>query len=182
MGNVTLYTGPMFSGKTESIIKNVVEIESKGDVTCQCFKPSIDNRFHEAEIRSHSGFAIHATSVSNATQIKEMVNPSTKTIIIDEVQFFDQEIITTIKYLKNKNKEIYISGLNLDYKQEPFKITKEVSEIADKIHEMTSSCHVCHAPAQYTYRKPGKGNDLVLIGGNELYEARCQSCYEAGNN
>ena len=118
IGSIEIICGPMFSGKTEELIKRAKkEITSKKNISV--FKPSIDNRYSQNNIVSHNKNKIKCNIIDSA---KEMLNFSLNTNIffIDEAQFFDEGIIKVCKQLTNQGKKIIIAGLDRDYEAKPF--------------------------------------------------------------
>jgi len=55
-GAVEVICGPMFSGKTEELIRRVRRAQI-ARLRVQIFKPSIDNRYAEEEVVSHSSLS-----------------------------------------------------------------------------------------------------------------------------
>jgi hypothetical protein len=51
--------------------------------------------------------------------------------------------------------------------------------IAEYITKTLAICMVCGGPANRTYRKRRRA-ERVVVGGADLYEARCRRCYELG--
>jgi hypothetical protein len=52
--------------------------------------------------------------------------------------------------------------------------------VAEYITKTLAICMVCGAPANRTYRKVKRGG-RVVVGGAELYEARCRRCFLLGD-
>ncbi|HAV19184.1 MAG TPA: thymidine kinase, partial [Erysipelotrichaceae bacterium] len=91
-GWLEVICGCMFAGKTEELIRriNVLTFAKKKIIV---FKPKIDNRYSETEIVSHAGAHVPCVVVSKATDILENIQPDTDVVAIDEVQFFDQDVV-----------------------------------------------------------------------------------------
>ena len=67
-GGIEVICGPMFSGKTEELIRRVKRAQiAKRRV--QIFKPAIDVRYDENKVVSHSALAIEAEPMEKATDI-----------------------------------------------------------------------------------------------------------------
>lgn len=113
-----------------------------------------------------------------------MVKRDDEIIAIDELQFFDSNIVKVISELMSEGKKIMGTGLDLDFKGETFGSMPELMCIAtqvDKLHAVCMKCGSDHATR--TQRlidgKPAdKSSPLIMIGGDETYEARCVKCYE----
>src|SRR5689334_4287940 len=85
MGWIEVVVGPMFSGKSEELIRRLRRAEIARQ-RVQIFKPAIDERYAANEIISHSGLGIPSDNVTKAGEIMEKVQPRTEVIGIDEAQ------------------------------------------------------------------------------------------------
>ena len=192
-------TGPMFSGKTEELLRRLRLAKIAGQKV-QAFKPSIDTRYDTNCITSHNNARIVAIPVASTAELLEKLDPKTEVIGIDEVQFFDDEIIEALLELSQKGKHIIVSCLNLDFRGEPFRFKnskRTVAELICRAHKVTklhAICtyklkdengkeKICGREAYFTQRlingKPAPYNSpVVLVGGKELYEARCELHHE----
>ena len=125
-----------------------------------------------------------AIKIKNSIEILHHVKPIDEVIAIDELQFFDKNITKVITVLMGEGKAIIGSGLELDFKSEPFGSMPELMCIATKVDKLHAICMKCRCEeATRTQRlingKPAdKSSPLIMIGGDEAYEARCIRCYE----
>ena len=70
MGWIEVIVGPMFSGKSEELIRRLRRAEI-GKQRVQIFKPVIDQRYAKNGIVSHSGLEIPSELVQSGTDILE---------------------------------------------------------------------------------------------------------------
>lgn len=174
-GSVEVVCGPMFSGKTEELIRRVKRAQiAKQRV--QIFKPAIDIRYHEEDVVSHSSQAIKSEPVESAVDILIRLKDSTRVVAIDEVQFFDEAIITVITKLAARGCRVICAGLDLDFRAQPFGPMPTLLALADEVTKIHAICTICGAPATRSQRL-GKSNDQVLLGETDSYEARCRGHY-----
>lgn len=181
MRNIQVICGPMFSGKTEELIRVLRRAEiAKQEVVV--FKPAIDKRYSETDVVSHSGMSHKSFSVVSIDQIKRILeysNTAYSVIGIEETQFFEkEEIKDLINFFENgmiPPVKIVTAGLDMDYKGEPFEAMSHLMGIATSIKKLDAVCTVCGESGTHTYKKErqNKINDRVEVGGSELYEARC---------
>ena len=81
-------------------------------------------------------------------------------------------------------KRVIGTGLELDFKAEPFGSMPELLAIATRVDKLQAVCMKCGCEhASRTQRlidgEPAdKSSPLIMIGGDETYEARCIKCYE----
>ncbi len=176
-GGIEVICGPMFSGKTEELIRRVKRLQIARQKV-QIFKPVIDDRYHKTDVVSHSSMAIEATPVETAIDILQNVFDSTRVVAIDEVQFFDETIIKVIQKLARRGIRVICAGLDQDYKGEAFGPMPVLLCIADEVLKVHAICTVCGAPATKSYRKPSRNKDQVLVGESDMYEARCRSHFD----
>lgn len=174
-GMIHVITGPMFSGKSEELIKIITTL-TYAEIKTLVIKPKIDNRFSENEIISRNGTSIKTYSASNVEEIKELYNDSYKAIVIDEVQFFDEDLVEFIDNLANNGKLIIVSGLDLDFERKPFGIMPKLLAIAEEVVKLKAVCLSCKKAAACSYRKTNSKNTIELGDMNE-YEARCRECH-----
>ena len=178
-----LITGPMSCGKTEELLRRIrrcVIARKKIKV----FSPLIDTRANGDYIESRNGLWADAIKVEHSIQIMHHVKPEDEVIAIDELQFFDSNIVKVISTLMNEGKKVIGTGLELDFKSEPFGSMPNLMCIATKVDKLHAVCMKCGGEhATRTQRlidgKPAdKSSPLIMIGGDETYEARCIKCYE----
>jgi len=175
-GSVEVVCGPMFSGKTEELIRRVKRAQiAKQRV--QIFKPSLDNRYAEEEVVSHSAQAIRAESVDGSVDILIRLKDSTRVVAIDEIQFFDENIITVVTKLAARGCRVICAGLDLDYRAQPFGPMPQLLAIADEVTKIHAVCTVCGAPAVRSQRL-SKSKEHILLGEKDAYEARCRGHYQ----
>lgn len=173
-GSIEVITGPMFSGKSEELIKIITTL-SYAEIKTLVIKPSIDNRFSSNKIVSRNGKEIDSFACKNTNDIKNIWNKNYKAIVIDEVQFFDEPIIDFIVNLANNGIKVIVSGLDMDFKMKPFGVMPQIFAVADEVVKLKAVCIICKRSANTSYRKT-KDIDTILLGDSE-YEARCRECH-----
>ena len=75
LGWIEVICGPMFSGKSEELIRRLRRAEIARQ-RVQIFKPAIDQRYSDDHIVSHSELRIHSVGVSNAAEVEAEARPS----------------------------------------------------------------------------------------------------------
>jgi thymidine kinase len=86
-----------------------------------------------------------------------------------------------IEDLAKKGKIIIVSGIDTDYKMQPFGIMPNLLAIADYVMKLVAVCLVCKGPASKSFRK-SNSLELTQLGDKDEYEARCRSCHVDGTN
>ena len=182
IGWVEVITGCMFAGKTEEFIRRIVRL-SYAKFKIQVFKPAIDNRYSNDNVVSHSQKSIKAISVNNTKELLTKLASDTDVVGIDEIQFFDNEIVKVADDLANKGIIVIVNGLDKDFRAEPFLNIEQLMSKAEEVKKLHAICVKCGNLANRTQRlikgKPANYHDpIVLIGEKDKYEARCRHCHE----
>jgi thymidine kinase len=181
-GLVEVITGSMFCGKTDEMIRRLRRAEiAKQKV--QVFKPIIDSRYESDKVVSHAGSAFKAIPVDKADNILDYLESDTTVVAIDEAQFLDDKIIPLVNELADRGIRVIISGLDLDFRAEPFGPMPTLISQAERVDKLHAICMQCGGDASRTQRlvngEPAHYNDpVVIIGAEELYEPRCRKCHE----
>jgi len=174
LGWVEVICGPMFSGKTEELIRRLrrAKIARKN---VEIFKPQLDTRYDLENIVSHNNNSIKSTPVSSS---KELILMSTECEVvgIDEAQFFDNNLPEVVNFLANIGKRVIIAGLDMDFKGKPFGPMPNLLAIAEYITKVHAICMKCGAVASHSYRLT-KNSETFLLGESQIYEPRCRRCY-----
>ena len=177
-GWVEVICGPMFSGKSEELIRRVTRSEI-ARIPVQTFKPAVDNRYSDVEVVSHSDLAVKAQPVADSEELLSTIADSTVVVGIDEGQFFDSGLVEAADLLAERGKQVIVAGLDLDYLRRPFEPIPTLATRAEYVSKMLAVCHRCGGPALYTQRTTDS-DELVVLGATEAYEARCRQCYDPG--
>ena len=175
-GWIEVIVGSMFSGKSEELIRRLRRAQIARQKV-QIFKPSVDTRYDDDHIVSHSEMRIPSFAVKSARELLASVAPDTEVVGIDEGQFFDQELPTICNTLADQGKRVIVAGLDQDYLGKPFEPMPQLLAIAEYITKTLAICMVCGNPANHTQRLVASG-DRVLLGAGEVYEARCRKCFD----
>ncbi len=175
-GAVEVVCGPMFSGKTEELIRRVRRTQIARQKV-QIFKPALDDRYSKKEVVSHSSLSLDAEVVESAIEILQRLDDSTRVVAIDEVQFFDVAVNAVVAKLARRGCRVICAGLDLDYKGVPFAPMPNLLALADDVTKLSAICTICGDKATRTQRLVDS-QEQVLVGEAEAYEARCRYHYD----
>jgi len=176
LGWIEVICGPMFSGKSEELIRRLRRAEIARQ-RVQIFKPAIDQRFAEDHIVSHSALKIRSASVKDAAELEAALDLRTEVIGIDESQFLGNGLVDLVVRLADLGKRIIIAGLDTDYLGRPFHPVPDLLAVADEITKTLAICMQCGNPAKHTQRLV-VSDELIVVGAGGMYEARCRRCFE----
>ncbi len=181
-GWIEVICGPMFSGKSEELIRRVKRLEyARKEVLV--FKPALDDRYATDEVVSHAKRATKSINILRAKDIFDHLLPTTYAVAVDEVQFLDEGILTVSETLANRGFRVILAGLDTDFRGEPFQVVALLLARAEYIQKLAAICLVCGAPATRTQRiiagQPAHYDDpIIKVGARESYEARCRHCHD----
>lgn len=181
LGSVEVITGSMFCGKTDEMIRRLRRATiAKQNV--QVFKPEIDSRYDLVKVVSHAGSEFDASPIAISADILAALKPDTTVVAIDEAQFIDEGIVDVVNQLAENGIRVIVGGLDLDFRGEPFGWMPKLISQAEKVNKLHAICMVCGEDASRTQRlvngQPAHYKDpVVIVGADELYEARCRQCH-----
>jgi thymidine kinase len=175
-GWIEVICGPMFSGKSEELIKRIRRAQIARR-RVQIFKHGIDARYDATSIVSHSLQSLPGIAVTDVNDILDLVDDRTELVAIDEGQFFSRDIVDVVNKLGNLGKRVIVAGLDLDYMGRPFGPMPELMCSAEYVTKQLAICMICGDPANFTQRLT-PSTDQILVGASEAYEARCRRHFE----
>ncbi|MBN3584101.1 thymidine kinase [Algoriphagus aestuarii] len=173
-GQIEVICGSMFSGKTEELIRRLNRAKIARQKV-EIFKPSIDRRYSDSEVVSHNENTIRSTPVDFAGDIL-LLSGDCDVVGIDEVQFFDQEIIPVAQNLARQGKRVILAGLDMDFEGRPFEPMPQLMAIAEYVTKVHAICMKCGDLAAFSFRL-SDAKQKVMLGEKEAYEARCRKCF-----
>jgi thymidine kinase len=176
-GWIEVIVGSMYSGKTEELIRRLRRAQIARQRVA-IFKPALDDRFGRDHIVSHSELRIPSRAVKSANDVLHYAHEA-QVIGIDEGQFLGPDLVRVCERLARRGKRVIVAGLDQDYRGRPFEPMPQLLAIAEYITKTLAICVVCGNPANRSYRKKRR-TARVVVGGADLYEARCRRCFELG--
>ena len=175
-GWIEVICGPMFSGKTEELIRRVTRYHL-ARVPTQTFKPALDTRYAVTEVVSHSRLSTAAEPVRDSQELLSAVRDRTVVVGVDEGQFFDLGLVDVGTMLADAGQKVIVAGLDTDYLGRPFDPIPSLMMRAEYVTKSLAVCHKCGGPGLFTQRVVDS-DALVVLGSSGTYEARCRRCYD----
>ncbi len=175
-GWIEVISGPMFSGKSEELIRRITRYHL-ARIPTQTFKPSLDDRYANDEVVSHSRLSTAAEPVADSADLLQSVADRTVVVGIDEGQFFDMGLVDVTAALASAGKRVIVAGLDLDFLGRPFGPIPPLMVRAEYVTKALAVCHRCGGPGLFTQRVVDS-DELVVLGAQDAYEARCRRCYD----
>jgi len=180
-GVLDVIVGPMFSGKSEELMKRLRRFKIAG-LKVMVFNHALDKRYATNKIASHSKQKWQAVSVQKPEEILKKIKKNVDVVIIDEVQFFSKTIIPVINQLITKNIHVVVAGADTDFRGDPFSSVPNLLALADgEVVKLKAVCTVCKKwNATRSQRLLANGqpaprqDSLIKIGAGDCYQARCR--------
>jgi len=182
-GWLEVICGPMFSGKSEEMIRRLRRAEIAGQRVV-IFKPRIDDRYDADDVVSHAGVRMRGVPVGSVAELVARA-AGHDVVGIDEVQFFETSVVGAALALADGGTRVVAAGLDQDFRRLPFGPMPELLTHAEFVDKLQAVCHRCGGPATTTQRLVGGvpalySGDTIVVGAAEQYEARCRDCHEPG--
>lgn len=181
IGKLKVVVGPMKASKT-SYLLNLLDRINRQKRKAIVFKPDYDNRYSNDCIVNHNKKSHKAFSVKEVEEIKTIIlKEKPDVVLIDEIQFFNNDlvkgdIIKLINTLNYNSIDVIVSGLNLNYLNEPFEIVGKLLCLADNIEQLYAVCETCgNDNASHTNKHNDNGNKFEL--GTDEYFVQDKACY-----
>lgn len=183
-GRIEVICGCMFSGKTEELIRRTNHVRIARQ-RLLAFSPLRDNRYSEEGLVSHNGLRIEARKISSIAEVLAH-HGDEQVVAIDEIHFFDdspETILQACQQLANNGVRVVVSGLDQDFRAEPFPAIAALMAVAEQVDKLYAICVRCGAYATRSQRlidgqPAASSTPTIVVGGLELYEARCRACFQ----
>ena len=189
-GYLELIIGPMFCGKTSKLLEIYKQCKFC-NISVSIINHSIDQRYHNTMVSTHDKImapCIQATRLSeiwlNSNQLDNQgvdndsyaLLHNSDVILINEGQFFS-DLYEVVVDMLNKNKKVYICGLDGDFERKKFGSVLDLIPLCDKVTKLTSLCSLCKdgTPGIFSMRLTKEREQTVV--GSENYIPVCRKCY-----
>jgi len=170
----------MFAQKSMALFREVLRARA-AQKKVQCFKYD-DGRYAKSEIVTHDGLAVEALPVRDTAALLAAVEPDTEVIIVDEAQFFDEDLVTAANAWADEGRTVIAAGLDMDRYGRPFGIMPALAATAEEAVKLRAICVCCGEEAWVSYGRATTTTETKEIGGSDKYEARCRRCARAGKS
>ena len=163
----------MNAGKSTILLQAAHNYEERGMVP-YLLTAEIDNRSGEGKIASRIGIEKRADTFNDRLNLYNLLKSKQKSspiacVLIDEAQFFSEDIVEVCNNLANKGMRIIIAGLDMDYLGKPFGPMPKLMAIAEDVLKVHAICTETGKPANFSFRK-SNNNDTVMLGEKNEYE------------
>lgn len=183
VGYLELIIGPMYSGKTSTIIELNKQYALSNMRVC-IINYAEDKRYDENMLSTHDKRMIECYNTLNLCDLLYEKNTDTSSLIedhdvflINEGQFFP-DLFDSVKMLvEEKNKIVHICGLDGDFQRNGFEQIIRLIPYADTITKKYSICKGCQNGTRALFSHRLSGEKEVKVIGAENYVPLCRKCY-----
>ena len=175
-GYLGIWIGPMFSGKTTRLITKF-KLNKIAEIPTLVINYAEDNRYSQINLSTHDKVEIPCVKLSNLKEIySHLERMEYDTILINEGQFFADLYDVVKDLIENKNKNVYICGLDGDYKMQKFGQLIDLIPLANSVEKLNAICKRCKKTAAFT-RRISLETAQKVIGDTDKYIPVCRKCY-----
>lgn len=176
-GDLILYCGPMFAGKTTKLIQTF----NNSPEDSIAIRPAYDTRWDI--LSSHNGEEIKSITIANLEELKFYMdnNPHIKNYLFDEIHFFTEplfkgDIVDFFQNMNHQGLNIYAFGLDYNWKGEWFDLTYKIEQTATHVYKLKGICYFCGKVSERTKKVCNTGG-IFDIGADNLYKPSCLHCF-----
>jgi thymidine kinase len=181
-GFLDVIIGPMFSGKTNYLLKELTIFSIMG--------ASVLYINHSLDTRSDN-FSTHNPLIKETEYIDFIKTDDLKSfenlcdnyivIAIDEAQFFSGLKEFVLNLVEKKGKRVIVAGLSGNFKRESFGEIPHLISYCDRITKLSSFCQTCSInkkikEAHFSH-KIINSDVTISVGGKSDYIPVCRECY-----
>ena len=169
-GRLEIICGPMFSGKTEELLRRIRRSQI-AKLPTVLVKPATDTRYAVEDVVSHDKNAMPSVVVKNAREILDVLEVDGRPALvvgIDEAQFFDSALPEVCSTLADRGLRVIVAGLDLDYNGVPFGSMPELLALAEEVTKLHAVCVETGRSAHFSHKIAGN-SDTVELGEKDKY-------------
>lgn len=190
--SLKVWVGPMFSEKTSHLNKHIgAHLAIIPNLVGIIISPKKDTRSidEKCPLTSHNptfyGPPKNISKIVVTEKLSEVNVENIQVIGIDEAHFFS-DLVETVEMWVGLGKNIYVSGLDGNFKMKKFGNISDLLHISDTFEKLTGVCTIClnnnsgivlpsSIPRAPFTARITKEESEVLIGGSESYLCVCRS-------
>jgi thymidine kinase len=186
---IVIICGPMFSQKTLSLLSRTKKAQYAGH---KVLFINPETNLRDEDLKSRDGFSAQCVKIPPKEPEKILRLAATADVVaIDEAQFFGPEIVPVVQELFAEGKRVLVACLDTDLLGNPFGPVPKLLSIPEaEVIRRRAVCENCkHENATRTDLKDKalraafkRGENPVLTGDQELYQALCYDCFRAANS
>jgi thymidine kinase len=170
----------MFSGKTSRLIE-IYKQCTFCDLSVAVINYSLDTRYDPLLLCSHDQIKIPCIQTTKLMDLLSSSNEEmlskTQLILINEGQFFD-DLVEFVLLMLEKQKQIFICGLDGDFERKKFGFILDLIPLCDKVTKLSSLCSLCKNGTSGIFSLRITSEKEQTLIGSENYLPVCRACYQ----
>lgn len=173
-GRVEVIHGPMFSGKSDYLFRELKKhyMAGRNVILVKSIKDTRYGTEDHEHAASHSGSLFPAQAV---TFIGEVGTAGVDVIGVDEGQFMGPELTRWCHHMATDlGKIIIVACLDTNFRMEPFENVMALICTAEKPTKLSSICCVCGEDAFFTKKLTDSTTEFE-VGGSDMYVPTCRT-------
>jgi thymidine kinase len=176
-GFLEIILGPMKSGKTTKLIE-IYKQYKYCNIPILVINHMYDTRYSNNELVSHDNIKIDCIMVNTIKQAYHDNNcfNDFNVILINEAQFFE-DLYEYVLIMLNQNKNIYISGLDGDFKKCKMGQILDLIPHSDNVVKIHSLCGICKNGNKAIFSKRITYEKEQVVIGFDNYIPVCRKCF-----
>lgn len=176
-GYLSLIIGPMFSGKTTTLI-NLYKKYTLSNIPTIVINYIEDKRYHNSKMSTHDKVMVPCNSYYKLNEcINEKNIEKYDVFLINEGQFFSDLKDTVIKLVETYKKTVYVCGLDGDFKRNKFNEIMDLIPLCDEVIKKKSICKKCRDGTMAIFSHRITNETCIKVIGSENYIPLCRNCY-----
>jgi len=176
-GHIELIIGPMYSGKSTAALGRVRRYTA-AKLRCVILRYANDNRYSDTKFSTHDQVMAEAVSVRSLNDLPDEFFADIDVICVDEGQF-QHPLVEFCDRHASQGRIVVVSALDSDAERRPFGEVCDLVPKAEFVTKLSAVCMVCHVADASSTKRLVASEAIELIGGADLYEARCRGCWDA---
>ena len=169
-GRLEVICGPMFSGKTEELLRRVRR-SLIAKLPTLLVKPATDTRYAVGDVVSHDKTAMPSVVVEKSSDILDVLDVDGRqalVVAIDEAQFFSDDLAGVCNELANRGLRVIVAGLDLDFTGKPFGSMPDLLALAEEVTKLHAVCVETGRQAHFSHKIAGS-DETVELGEKDKY-------------
>ena len=185
-GYLKLIIGPMFSGKSTDLLREVRRYEAIGKRVL-VKNHSLNKRYNTDSVSTHDKSIFKNTGTSELIildKLEDLCNyhndklKSAEIICVEELQFFKDALENIPNLVDKQKKNVICAGLIGDYLRDSFGDILKLIPFADEVKHVKALCSDCNNGTLGIFTKRITDNkQKELIGTTDIYKVVCRHHY-----
>lgn len=191
-GELHLIVGPMFSGKSTELLRQINRHRSIGK-SVLVVNHVLNNRYESRGITTHDtkhgGGACEEQCVV-AEKLCDLwesdagaIYARAEIIFVEELQFFPDAYEVVRAIVESTDKTVVAAGLTADYRRQPFGDVLRLIPHADRLTHLRGLCCRCRdgTPGAFTQRTTDD-QQTTLVAADDVYEVVCREHFRRSHD